>query len=33
MPNLRLSDQEAADITAYLLADKNKMFDQLAVPL
>ena len=32
MPNLRLSDQEAADITAYLLADKNKMFDQLAVP-
>jgi len=32
MPNLRLNDQEAADITAYLLADKNKMFDQLAVP-
>jgi len=32
MPNLRLSDQEAADISAYLLADKNKMFDQLAVP-
>ena len=32
MPNLRLSDQEAADIAAYLLADKNKMFDQLAVP-
>ena len=33
MPNLRLSDQEAADISAYLLADKNKMFDQLAVPI
>ena len=32
MPNLRLSDQEAADISAYLLADKNKMFDQLVVP-
>ena len=32
MPNLRLSDQEAADIAAYLLADKNKTFDQLAVP-
>ena len=32
MPNLRLSDQEAVDIAAYLLADKNKTFDQLAVP-
>jgi cbb3-type cytochrome oxidase cytochrome c subunit len=27
MPNLRLSDQEAADIAAYLLADKNEKYD------
>lgn len=28
MPNLRLSDQEAADITAYLLTKRNAEFDQ-----
>jgi len=27
MPNLRLSDQEAADIAAYLLADKNEKYE------
>ncbi|MBI4395241.1 MAG: c-type cytochrome [Candidatus Omnitrophica bacterium] len=32
MPNLRLSDQEAAHITAYLLQSKNKKFDELQVP-
>ena len=31
MPNLRLSDQEAKDITTYLLADKNKDFDNMNV--
>ena len=28
MPDLRLSNNEAADITAYLLTLKNKEFDQ-----
>lgn len=28
MPNLRLSDQEASDITAYLLSLKNESFEQ-----
>ena len=32
MPNLRLSDQEAADITAYLLSQKNTSFDGQLVP-
>ena len=31
MPNLRLSDQETADIAAYLLADKNKKYDDLNI--
>jgi len=31
MPNLRLSDQEAKDIATYLLADKNKDFDNMNV--
>jgi len=31
MPNLRLSDQEAADIAAYLLADKNEKYDDLNI--
>ena len=31
MPNLRLSDQEAADIAAYLLADKNRNYDDLNI--
>ncbi|OGW91638.1 MAG: hypothetical protein A3D28_04595 [Omnitrophica bacterium RIFCSPHIGHO2_02_FULL_63_14] len=32
MPSLRLTDQEAADITAYLLADRNEAFDGQAIP-
>ena len=32
MPNLRLSDKEAADITAYLLTLKNEKFDQTSAP-
>ncbi|MBI4024709.1 MAG: c-type cytochrome [Verrucomicrobia bacterium] len=28
MPNLRLADQEAADITAYLMANRNTEFDE-----
>ena len=32
MPNLRLSDQEAADITAYLIKDKNITFDSTEIP-
>lgn len=32
MPNLRLSDSEAADITAYLLQDRNAAFDEMSVP-
>jgi mono/diheme cytochrome c family protein len=32
MPSLRLSDQEAADITAYLLAQKAPDFEGLKVP-
>ena len=31
MPNLRLSDQEASDIAAYLLADKNEKYDDLNI--
>ena len=31
MPNLRLSDQEAKDITTYLLSDKNQDFDNMNV--
>ena len=33
MPDLRLSDDEAKDITAYLYDNKNYDFDQLDVPL
>ena len=29
MPNLRITDQEAKDIATYLLADKNRKFDDL----
>jgi len=32
MPNLRLSDAEAADITAYLLEDRNAAFDARTIP-
>ena len=32
MPSLRLSDQEAADITAYLMSKRNKDFEQAAPP-
>jgi cytochrome c551/c552/cell division protein FtsB len=32
MPDLRLTDQEAADITAYLLTLENPDFEQLPVP-
>lgn len=32
MPNLRLSDQEAADITAFLIRDKNAEFGKQPVP-
>ncbi len=32
MPSLRLSDQEAADMTAYLMTLKNKEFDQMPAP-
>jgi mono/diheme cytochrome c family protein len=32
MPSLRLSDQEAADITAYLSSKKNKDFEETAPP-
>ncbi len=32
MPSLRLSDQEAADITAFLMANHNAEFDGLKVP-
>lgn len=32
MPNLRLSDQEAADITTYLLSMKNEEFEKKAAP-
>ena len=32
MPDLRLSDQEAKDITAYLLSFKNADFDNQALP-
>jgi mono/diheme cytochrome c family protein len=32
MPNLRLTDEEAAHITTYLLESKNKKFDELPLP-
>ncbi len=32
MPNLRLSDQEAADITEYLFSDRNEAFESKKVP-
>ncbi len=32
MPNLRLTDQEATDITAYLLSQRNPEFDQKLAP-
>jgi cytochrome c2 len=32
MPSLRLSNQEASDITAYLMSKRNKDFEQLAAP-
>lgn len=32
MPNLRLSDQEAADIAAFLSQDKNNEFDSQVIP-
>ena len=32
MPNLRLSDQEAKDITAYLMSFKNEEFENQAIP-
>ncbi len=32
MPSLRLSDQEASDITAYLMSKRNKDFEQAASP-
>gem|GEM_PF-73654 len=32
MPSLKLSDQEALDLTAYLLSKKNVAFDQAAFP-
>lgn len=32
MPNLRLSDQEASDITSFLLQDKNSEFEQKIIP-
>ena len=32
MPDLRLTDREAADVTAYLMSLRNEAFEQLAVP-
>ncbi len=32
MPNLRLTDQEAADISEYLIADKNEAFEKRPIP-
>ncbi len=32
MPNLRLTDEEAAHITSYLLQSKNKKFDEMPIP-
>jgi cytochrome c2 len=32
MPNLRLTDQEAADLAAYLAADRDASFENLTVP-
>lgn len=33
MPSLRLSDQEAADITAFLLSSRNEKFESVQLPL
>lgn len=33
MPSMKLSDQEAADISAYLLSKRNEAFDALPVPV
>lgn len=33
MPNLRLSDQEAADITAYLMSQRNPAFEAARLPV
>jgi mono/diheme cytochrome c family protein len=32
MPNLRLTDQEAADLTAYLLPDRDPRYENVALP-
>ena len=32
MPNLRLTDQEAADITSFLLESRNKEFEAVKLP-
>ena len=32
MPNLRLTDQEAADLTAYLLSDRDPRFENVRMP-
>jgi mono/diheme cytochrome c family protein/predicted nucleic acid-binding Zn-ribbon protein len=32
MPNFRLTDQEAADITAYLVAQRNEPFEAMEIP-
>lgn len=32
MPNLRLTDEEAADITSYLLTGRNEKFESTAIP-
>ena len=32
MPNLRLSDEEARDITSYLLTFKNEEFEKITFP-
>ncbi len=32
MPVLRLTNQEAADVTAYLMSKKNKTFDEMSAP-
>ena len=32
MPDLRLTDQEAADVSAYLMTLRNEAFEQLSVP-
>ncbi len=32
MPSLRLTDSEAADLTAYLMADRDQAFENLSIP-